>query len=318
MTAADKRPRVVSLIASATEIVAALGHEGDLVGRSHECDFPPSVQHLPVVTEPRFSVEGSSAEIDARVRASLADALSVYRVDRACLQQLGPSLIVTQDQCEVCAVSLADVELALAQWLEPRPRLVSLQPNSLGDVWSDIARVAAALDAETEGAALIEALRARIAAIAERARGAGSTPSLAAIEWIDPLMAAGNWMPELVQLAGGKPLFGESGRHSPWLAWEALVEADPDRILVMPCGFDIARAAAELPTLASRPEWHRLAAVRAGQVAIADGNAYFNRPGPRLVESLEILAEILHSDLFDFGHRGRGWVPWQAGGHTRQ
>ncbi|MBI1777686.1 MAG: cobalamin-binding protein [Proteobacteria bacterium] len=314
MSPRTSRPRVVSLIASATEIVAALGHLDNLVGRSHECDFPPEVARAPVLTEPRFSTEGSSAEIDRRVRASLADALSVYRVDRARLEALAPDVIVTQDQCEVCAVSLADVEAALADWLESRPLLVSLKPNALGDVWSDIARLAKALGSAEAGSALIRRLKQRMDAIARRARQARRRPSLACIEWIDPLMAAGNWMPELVAMAGGIAPFGEAGRHSPTLLWEDLVSADPDAILIMPCGFGIERSSRELACLVRRPEWSALAAVRNRRLAVADGNAFFNRPGPRLAESLEILAEILHPELFDFGHRGTGWIGWDSCG----
>ncbi len=183
MSAAAARPRVVSLIASATEIVAALGHGPNLVGRSHECDFPPEVLNLPVVTEPRFAVTGTSAEIDASVRASLADALSVYRVDRTRLEDLAPTVVVTQDQCEVCAVSLADVEMALADWTSGRPRLVSLKPDSLDDVWSDIARIADALDASAAGAALVLRLKQRIAAI-------GTRPCLPGSGWLRPIPTA--------------------------------------------------------------------------------------------------------------------------------
>jgi iron complex transport system substrate-binding protein len=301
-------PRIVSLLASATETVAALGALDRLVGRSHECDFPPEVRALPAVSEPAFPVDGSSAEIDARVSGRLADALSIYRIDARLLADLAPDVILTQDQCEVCAVSLADVEAALGAWLGRRPRVVSLRPNTLADAWTDIGRLAAAIGREREGAALVDRLRARTEAIAARAAGAARRPSLAAIEWIDPLMAAGNWMPELVRLAGGQPLFAEPGRHSPRLDWERLRLADPERILIAPCGFAIERSLEELAGLSGRPGWGDLAAVRLAQVAVADGNAYFNRPGPRLLGSLEILAEQLHPDLFDFGHRGRGWV----------
>jgi iron complex transport system substrate-binding protein len=301
-------PRIVSLIASATEIVAALGFAEHLVGRSHECDFPPDVRRLPVLTEPRVAVESASAVIDADIKAILAQALSVYRVDGALLQRLRPDVIVTQTQCEVCAVSLADVEQALADWTGARPRLVSLEPNGLADVWADIRRVAAALGAPQRGDALLAGLQQRIDGIAAAAASQERRPSVACIEWIEPLMAAGNWVPELVALAGGRNLLGIAGRHSPWMSWADLVAADPEIILVLPCGFDIARSRAEMPALTQRPEWRQLRAVRNSAVFLCDGNQYFNRPGPRLVESLEILAEILHPQRFDFGHRGRGWT----------
>ncbi len=300
-------PRVISLIASATEIVCALGLADRLVGRSHECDFPDEVRRLPVVTEPKFLTQGTSAEIDRRVKDLLEQALSVYRVDALRLRALRPDVIVTQSQCEVCAVTLSEVEQAVSDWLEARPRIVSLEPTGLADLWTDIARVADALGVPERGAALVESLQERMAAIAERAGGLAGRPSVASIEWIDPLMAAGNWMPELVEKAGGVSLFGEAGKHSPGMRWEALVRADPEVIVVLPCGFDMARTRAEMPALTGRPDWRELRAVRAGRVFLTDGNQYFNRPGPRLVESLEILAEILHPEAFHLGHEGTGW-----------
>ena len=300
-------PRVVSLIASATEIVCALGFEGSLVGRSHECDYPPSVRRLPVCTEPKFKVEGTSAEIDRDVKALLRDSLSVYRVDAERLRELEPDVIVTQAQCEVCAVSLRDVERAVCSWLSACPKLVSLTPNGLADVWEDVWRVADALDARDRGDALIRRLQTRIKTIADKARSLPDRPAAACVEWIEPLMAAGNWTPELVELAGGVNLFGEAGKHAPWMTWQQLVERDPDVILVLPCGFDIPRSRRDLHFLTGRPEWPRLRAVRGGRVYIADGNQFFNRPGPRLVESLEILAEVLHPGAFAFGHEGTGW-----------
>ena len=300
-------PRVISLIASATEIVCALGLADRLVGRSHECDFPDEVRRLPVVTEPKFLTQGTSAEIDRRVKDLLEQALSVYRVDALRLRALRPDVIVTQSQCEVCAVTLSEVEQAVSDWLEARPRIVSLEPTGLADLWTDIARVADALGVPERGAALVESLQERMAAIAERAGGLAGRPSVASIEWIDPLMAAGNWMPELVEKAGGVSLFGEAGKHSPGMRWEALVRADPEVIVVLPCGFDMARTRAEMPALTGRPDWRELRAVRTGRVFLTDGNQYFNRPGPRLVESLEILAEILHPEAFHLGHEGTGW-----------
>src|SRR5450755_1471376 len=194
-------PRIVSLIASATEIVCALGFENQLVGRSHECDYPPSVRLLPVCTEPKFDVEGSSCEIDQRVKALLREALSVYRVDAERLRELEPDVIVTQSQCDVCAVSLRDVERAVCSWLHACPRLVSLAPNGLADVWTDIEQVAIALDAKERGEDMIRSLRERLEAVAVRAQALSARPTVACIEWIDPLMAAGNWMPELVDMA---------------------------------------------------------------------------------------------------------------------
>lgn len=305
-------PRIVSLIASSTEIVCALGFERQLVGRSHECDYPPSIARLPVCTSPKFPVEGTSREIDDRVKGVLEDALSVYKVDARLLDELQPTHIITQSQCEVCAVSLKDVERAVCEITSTNPVIVSLEPNALTDVWADIRRVGAALQASERADELIRKLEGRMAEIVEKARAIDSRPSVACIEWIDPLMAAGNWMPELVEMAGGKNLFGEAGKHSPWMSWDELLERQPDVIVVTPCGFDIARSLEDIHFMSDRPDWHGLRAVQTNSVFVADGNQYFNRPGPRLVESLEILAEVFHPTQFRFGHEGKGWIRYDA------
>ena len=278
-----------------------------LVGRSHECDYPPSVKALPVLTEPKFMVDGTSAQIDERVKEILRHALSVYRVKPELLEEVRPDVILTQEQCEVCAVSTRDVEEAVCKLVSSRPRIVALEPNGLDDIWRDIRKVAGALDVSARGEELIAQLKARMQRIKERA---SSLPkrTIACIEWIEPLMSAGNWMPTLCEMAGGASLFGEPDKHSPWMKWDELVARDPEVIAIFPCGFDIARTMQEVPLFTQRPEWPRLRAVRERRVFVADGNQYFNRPGPRLVESLEILAELLHPEAFDFGHRGRGWV----------
>jgi iron complex transport system substrate-binding protein len=293
--------RIASLLPSTTEIACALGFRDALVGRSHECDFPAGVETLPVLTEAKLDARAASRAIDDRVKQLVGEGLSVYRVDAEKLRALAPDVILTQAQCEVCAASLSDVEAALADWTGARPQVVSLQPATLGDVWGDFERVAAAHGDASRGRDLARRLTARIADLGERAARAASErgrPSVACIEWIDPLMSAGNWMPELVSLAGGAPRFGTPGAHSPWLAWEDLVAADPDAILVIPCGFDVARTRAELEPLCGREGFADLRAVRAGRTFLADGNAYFNRPGPRLVESLEILCQMLHPEAF--------------------
>jgi iron complex transport system substrate-binding protein len=307
MSATGAQPRVVTLIASATEIVAALGCERQLVGRSHECDYPPSVARLPMCSQPRIDVHGTSREIDERVKSSLHGGLSIYQVDVGKLQELRPDVIITQTQCEVCAVSLADVEAAVCTLLDSRPRIVSLEPNALADLWGDVRLVAEAIGAAERGEELIARLQARLAHIARRASRLPRRPTVACIEWIDPLMAGGNWMPELVEIAGGQNLFGVAGTHSPWMTWEELLAADPEVIVVLPCGWNIEKCRQEMPVLTSRAEWPRLQAVRNGRVFVTDGNQYFNRPGPRLVEAAEILAEILHPEEFQFGHAGTGW-----------
>jgi iron complex transport system substrate-binding protein len=298
--------RIVSLIASSTEILCALGLEESIVGRSHECDYPPSIRRLPACTEAKLRVEAPSSEIDRQVKEILEQALSVYRVDAEKLRALRPTHIVTQTQCEVCAVSLKDVENALGEWLHGRPQVVSLSPFALADLWTDIHLVADIFGVSDRGSALTAKLQSRMSAIAERAQPL-ARPTVACIEWIAPMMASGNWMPELVEMAGGRNLFGAAGRHAPWLEWDNVVAANPDCLLVLPCGLDIARIRRELPALTELPGWEKLRAVQQRQVYLLDGNQYFNRPGPRLVESLEILAEILHPEAFSFGHCGAGW-----------
>ena len=299
--------RVVSLICSATEIVCTLGRGGDLVGRSHECDYPPEVSALPALTAPQFELGGSSGAIDTRVKDLLRDGLAIYRIDADLLRDLRPDVIVTQDQCEVCGASLADVEAAVCDWTGADVRIVSCRPLGLADVWTDIRNVGEALDAGDSAERTIAGLQARMSAIAATAADLPEKPAVATVEWIDPLMAAGNWMPELVAMAGGRNLFGEAGGHAPWMSWDDLKAADPDAILVLPCGFDMDRSVAEMPALTARPGWSGLRAVQNGKVFVTDGNQYFNRPGPRLAESLEILAEILHPAHFGYGWEGKGW-----------
>lgn len=299
--------RIVSLLPSATEIVAALGLADQLVGRSHQCDFPASVESLPVCSSTKVNLDGTSRDIDGRVNEIIAQGVSCYRVDADLLRALRPDVILTQTQCAICAVTPADLEEALREWMGPGPQLVSLAPNNLGDVWGDLLRVGEALGLKARAEAVVGALQGRLAAIRARTEGLARL-RVAAIEWIDPLMAGGNWMPELIESAGGTSLFAAAGQHSPWLDWEALVAADPEVILLLPCGFRIDQSLADLNLLTSRPGWAGLSAVRTGQVFLIDGHHYFNRPGPRLVESAEMIAEILHPGRFDFGHQGSGWI----------
>jgi iron complex transport system substrate-binding protein len=301
-------PRIISLLPSATEIVAALGFADNLVGRSHECDFPPGVERLAVCSSTKVPVDGTSYEIDQRVKEIVAEGLSVYRVDADRLRDLRPDLILTQTQCAVCAVTPRDLEQALCSWTSAQPRILSLEPNNLDDVWTDFRHVGEALAVPARADELINRLKNRLAVISETARAGKSRPTVAAIEWLGPLMAGGNWMPELIEFAGGRSLFAKPGEHSPWLDWASLIEADPEVILLLPCGFKIAQTIADLGLLTENRAWPDLRAVRDGRVFLIDGHHYFNRPGPRLVESAEIVAEILHPELFNFSHRGTGWI----------
>ncbi len=300
--------KVVSLISSATETVYALGAGRFLVGRSHECDYPASVSNLPSLTRPAIKTTGSSAGIDKRVKDRLRRALSIYNVDGRRLSELKPDLIITQTQCEVCAVSLKDVKASLGKAPDSKCEILSLKPDDLAALLKDIQRVGAALGRQGAAKSLVARIKGRFRAVAGKARSAKRQPTVALIEWIDPLMAAGNWMPELTRLAGGKPVFGKAGKHSPWLKWDELRAKDPDVIIILPCGFNIPRTRREMRTLTIRRGWEALKAVREGRVFIADGNQYFNRPGPRIAESLEMLAEMIHPELFLFGYRGRGWI----------
>lgn len=282
-----------------------------LVGRSHECDQPAWVKRLPAVTAPRFDPSAPSGAIDRSVRGLLAQALSVYRVDPDLLAALAPELIVTQVQCEACAVSLADVEEAVRTALPTRPVIVSTRPDALADIWSDIRAIAGALGVPERGVQLVTRLRARMRGIAERTRGR-NRPRVACIEWIEPLMVAGNWTPELLAFAGADDVLGTAGRHAGAIEFEQLAAADPDAIWITPCGFDLARTRAELAPLTGHAGWSGLRAVREGQVFLGDGNALFNRPGPRVAETLECLAEALHPGAFRFGHEGSGWQRWRC------
>jgi iron complex transport system substrate-binding protein len=303
--------RIVSLLSSATEIVHALGLGDFQVGRSHECSYPASVMALPVCTHPAMLTSGSSADIDRSVKQRLASALSLYEVDSELITKLRPTHILTQAQCKVCAVSLEDVERAMQNDMSVEATVVSLEPYALCDVWSDIKRVGNACGDPQRACQLVENLQSRMQAISNRAIGC-EKPRLAAIEWLEPLMAAGNWVPELIEMAGGVNLFGETGQHSPWMTWNELTAADPDVIVAIPCGFDLGRTRSEMHWLSERPGWSELQAVQNGRIYVCDGDQFMNRPGPRLVESLQIFAEILHPATFAPALRGTGWDIFSA------
>jgi iron complex transport system substrate-binding protein len=299
--------RIVSLLPSATEIVSALGFGPQLIGRSHECDYPPDVEKLPVCTSPKVDVSGSSDEIHRGVEQLVRENISVYRVDAELLRRLAPTHVVTQVQCEVCAVSLDDVRDALADWSGQRPNLVALSSRDLADVLGDIQRVADSLGAPERGRRLVASMSKRMSSVSRRAQGGSVRPRVATIEWLSPLMAAGNWMPQFVEMAGGENLFGQNGVHSSWLDWEDLRCSDPDVILLLPCGFSLERVRQEIGLVTSLPGWESLSAVREGRVFLAEGNQLFNRPGPRLVQTLEAMAEMIHPELFPARQEGVAW-----------
>jgi len=292
--------RIVSLLPSATEIVCAVGAGEELVGRSHECDFPAAITDRPVLTRARIALGDTSGAIDHAVRAVIRDALSLYTVDEQALAALAPDVIVTQDLCEVCAVSLDDVRRAVARLAQrDAVEVVSLRPTRLGDVLDDVERVARALGRAADGAAVRGALDQRIREIEARAAAAASEgrPRVLSIEWLDPLMIGGTWMPELIELAGGRAVGAEAGAPAPTIDVRELGQLAPEVIVVKPCGFTIERA------LRERALIERLAQGSA-RLYVTDGNAYFNRPGPRLVESLEIMAACVHPARFaDFAEK---------------
>lgn len=308
--------RVVSLLASATELVCAFGAGHWLIGRSHECDHPSWVKQLPSLSRPTFDIAGSSREIDERVRTRLRAGLPLYEVDQAALVALAPDVLITQTHCEVCAVSPAD----LAHGNTPRwvgKQVVALRSGTLENILTGFLDVAGVLNLESAGEALVSNLRRRMTAVADRTRSL-SRPSVLCLEWIDPAFAMGNWGPELVVLAGGTPSLATPGVHSRVVPWDAVCEADPEVLVVAPCGFDVDRAASEMHLLAERPGWDQLRAVRYGHVFVADGNLHFNRSGPSLFETPWILAEMLHPERFAPDHRGSFWRRWEKPGAFRR
>ena len=287
--------RIVSLLPSGTEIVCALGKQSSLVGVSHECDYPPRVRLQPIVSHAKVTTDGTSAVIDRDVRGLVERGLSIYELDVDKLRSLKPDVIITQDQCNVCAVPLAEVEAAVRDVLASDVQVVSLSPRTLNDVWRDIGRVAHVLGRDDAGATIVADGKARLATLAGQIAGFGR-PVVACIEWLDPLMVAGNWMPDLVAIAGGAYPYVESGQPSRVVTWEELAGANPDVVIVMPCGFNIQQSRRELGVITARSDWRALPGVQRGRASVVDGNAYLNRPGPRLVESAEILAGLIHPD----------------------
>jgi iron complex transport system substrate-binding protein len=284
--------RIVSLVPNGTEILFALGAGDMVVGVSHECDYPEEARRRPVLTGSALRPGMSAAEVDAAVAAQVGSGRSLYTLDEARIAELAPDVIVTQQLCPVCAVSTAQVDGAVRPLLRC-PEVVSLDPQTLGDVFADIRRLGELTGRTAAAAALLAELTRRLervrAAVAERLR-----PRVLALEWLDPPFAGGHWVPEMIGLAGGIDATGEPGGHSERLAWDRIAAADPDVIVAMPCGFDEAGAREQIATLAGRPEWRALRAVREARVHAVDANGCFSRPGPRLVDGIERLAEIFH------------------------
>jgi len=287
--------RIVSLLPSATEIVCALGLTDSLVGISHDCDYPPEISGKAVLSEAIVTTDLPSGVIDATIRGYVHKGKSVYHLDERQLTSLQPDLILTQELCAVCAPSYTLVKHA-ARLLEVQTRLVSLEPENLTGILDNILLVGDLTGRAAEAAALVDQLRGRIERVREAVTGR-PRPRVACIEWLDPLFVAGHWVPEMVALAGGVDVLGRAGEPSFVVPWQAIGAAEPDVIVVMPCGFTVPRTRQEVHLLTARRGWSDMRAVDAGQVYLTDASAYFNRPGPRIVTGLEILARILHPQV---------------------
>lgn len=307
--------RIVSLLPSATEIVCALGLENALVGVSHECDYPASVRALPAVTRSVLDhSESSSEEIDHRVSRRLRDGLSLYELDHDLLAELRPDLIITQALCAVCSVETGAVERAVRDITPaagaPAARVVSLEPQTLSGILATVRVIGDITSAEQQADRLVSDMQGRIERVRERACTAAARPRVAFLEWIDPAFGPGHWMPELIELAGGRAGFAHTGAESRRVPWDDVIAFAPEVIIAAPCGYGLQRARDEaLDVLPRRHGWGALPAVRRRRAFVADGNAYFSRPGPRIVESLELLADLVHPDLFG------GWGPrgaWES------
>ena len=303
------KKRIVTLIPSATEIVTFLGEKEFIIGRSHECDYPKDLKMIPKLTSPKIDVDGTSGQIHEQISIILEKSLSVYKVDIEKLKKLNPDFIVTQAHCEVCAVSFSEVELIAKEHLGKNTKIISLQPNTLNEVFDDIRRVAKDLKIDNDdNNQLVKNLETRVKNIKKKTERY-KKPKVACIEWIDPLMVAGNWIPELVHISGGDDVFGKKGKDSHWIKFDEIKQQNPDIIIFIPCGFDIKKTNDEVKKLLKpKTSWHDLKAFNDKKIFITDGNQYFNRPGPRLIESLEILAEIIHPNFFNFEHQNNGWI----------
>ncbi len=302
--------RIVSLVPAATEICFALGLGGDVTGVSPECDYPPAAAEIPKVSRALLAYEGkSSAETSQMVGKRLASGGALYRVDEKALQDAAPDVILTQGLCEVCAPTTDDVR-GVAAKLAKRPQIIPLDPHSLRDVLQDIGRVGAACGAAGTASGIVDDLRERIERVAFLTTRVPERPRTACLEWLNPLFIAGHWVPEMVDLAGGEALLAKPGEKSPRVEAAQVALAAPEAAVLMPCGFPLERALQEAPAVTKQAWWQDLPAARRGRVWVTDGSSYFNRPGPRLITGLEILAHILHPETFSHPPSPRDAVRW--------
>ncbi|MCU0228862.1 MAG: ABC transporter substrate-binding protein [Bryobacterales bacterium] len=298
------------MLPSGTEVVAALGLAQHMVARSHACDYPKEIVHLPPCTIPARGASGVDLPASGQARCKEQRALSVFQVDWGLLQGLKPTHVVTQTLCRQCAVTADEVRDALREDLRAGVELICFESLSLDGVVAEIEMAGRSLGCAERGEALAQQMRARLLRSRDResVRPPEAKPRVACLDWLEPLMVAGNWMPEMVRLAGGRPAGGGDGVHSGWMQWEELAAADPDVIVAMPCGFSLEQSRDALHKVARRPQWQQLRAVREGRVYAADGSQFFNRPGPRLVDSLEILEQILGTSEGGQRHQGIHWL----------
>ncbi len=293
--------RICSFLPSATEIVYALGLGDSLAAVSHECDFPAEALSKPKVVRSKFDhTVMTSQEIDNLVSEMARRGERIYEVDEEVLREANPDLVITQELCEVCAVSYEDVERAVVQ-LDTPPRLVSLDPSSIEDVLSNIATVGGLAGVTQRAEGVVRGLRNRIDGVRARGSGAETRPTVACIEWLDPLIVAGHWVPEMVEIAGGRDALAKPGEPSRRIDFDELQASDPDILILMPCGFDVERAEVELGNMPGLDEWRSLAAVRNRRAYVTDSGSLFSRSGPRLVDSLEVLGKMVHPGLFGEG-----------------
>jgi iron complex transport system substrate-binding protein len=293
--------RIVSLLPSATEIVCELGLGENLVGVTHECDYPPFVLGLPKVTCTLIPHDAPSSEIDALVRERLKTQRALYTLDMPTLERLQPELLVTQALCDVCAVAEAEVTAAACS-LPGRPSVVNLEPMCLSEVYDCLRLVAEAAGVQDRGVRVIAALQARVDVVTARTEQISHRPRMVLLEWIDPPFCSGHWSPELVRLAGGIEGVGREGHASRRMQWQEVIDFDPEVLVIACCGFNTERTMVDVPILRDYPGFAELSCTRTGQVYVVDGNAYFSRPGPRLVDSLEILAHALHPHVHPLPH----------------
>jgi iron complex transport system substrate-binding protein len=302
--------RIVSLLPSITEIICELGLQHQLVGRSHECRQSEYIRSLPAITSPEIKTKADSSRIHSDVQELIENGLSVYKIDGERLRELQPDLIITQDHCEVCAASLSDVQQAVESFCTNNPDVVSVAPETLRDVFESVLTIGKAAQAGEAAKKLVDDLAIRFEIIRRTINGTLREETVT-LEWLDPLMTGGNWIPELVEIAGGDSCLAEPGKHSPVIEWEKVIDANPDKLLIAPCGYTIHQTQKEMHLLTNRKGWQNLKAVKSGEVYLLDGDRFFNRPGPGIYDSARIIAEINHPDLFKPLYENDGWVRWE-------